>query len=62
MEMEKVTPDISTMCKNDKGEWVPAIPLPYYERLRLKKCKCGEMFFTENGYRGHYALRHILEL
>lgn len=45
---------------NDRGEWVPAIPLPLYG-LR-KHCRCGRKFWTTDGYRGHYALAHILHL
>lgn len=46
------------MTQNDLGEWVPAIPLPLYG-LR-KRCECGRKFWTTGGYRGHYALTHIL--
>jgi hypothetical protein len=44
--------------QNDQGAWVPAIPLPYLG-LR-KRCDCGRRFWTTDGYRGHYALVHIL--
>lgn len=44
--------------ENDHGEWVPAIPVPFYG-LR-KGCHCGQKFWTMPGYRGHYALAHIL--
>ena len=44
---------------NRRGEWVPAIPLPLYARGR-KWCHCGEGFWTARGYRGHYALVHVL--
>ena len=46
--------------KNNRGEWVAAIPLPIYG-LR-KKCDCGKRFWTHAGYSGHYALVHILAL
>jgi hypothetical protein len=49
-----------TQTQNERGEWVPAIPLPLYG-LR-KRCQCGRHFWTAAGYRGHYALRHILRL
>jgi hypothetical protein len=49
-------PEVTT--QNDRGEWVPAIPLPLYG-LR-KHCTCGRRFWTMGGYRGHYALAHIL--
>ena len=48
-----------TTTQNKAGQWVPAIPLPFYG-LR-KRCGCGRRFWTEEGYRGHYALVHILE-
>ncbi len=43
---------------NYRGEWVPAVPEPYYHLIR-KGCECGERFWTDEGYRGHYAFRHI---
>ena len=45
-------------AQNSKGEWVPSIPLPLFG-LR-KRCECGQSFWTLPGYRGHYALVHIL--
>lgn len=50
----------SNQVENARGEWVPAIPLPLYG-LR-KRCDCGLKFWTLDGYRGHYALAHILHL
>jgi len=49
---------MSTQTQNSRGEWVPAIPLPFFG-LR-KRCECGRKFWTADGYRGHYALKHIL--
>lgn len=46
--------------QNSRGEWVPAVPLPFYG-LR-KRCECGQKFWSAAGYRGHYALAHILHL
>lgn len=52
--------------QNTLGRWVPAIPLPLYERggtLRLRircRCECGESFRSERAYRGHYAYAHVL--
>lgn len=47
--------------QNRRGEWVAAIPLPIF-RLWLKECpECRERFYTTEGYRGHYALRHVLD-
>ena len=48
--------------QNKNGEWIPAIPLPYYW-LGTKGCKradCKKKFFTLRGYQGHYALVHIV--
>lgn len=47
-------------AQNRRGEWVPAIPLPFYGFR--KKCSCGAKFWTMDGYRGHYAFVHILAL
>jgi hypothetical protein len=49
-----------TSSQNRRGEWVPAIPLPFYG-LR-KTCACGRKFWTSEGYEGHYAVTHILAL
>ena len=50
--------DRSVSTQNRRGEWVPAIPLPFlYFR---KKCRCGAKFWTMKGYQGHYAHEHIL--
>jgi hypothetical protein len=49
----------SEQVQRDDGKWVPAIPLPLVG-LR-KSCQCGAKFWTLPGYRGHYALAHILE-
>lgn len=46
--------------KNKYGRWVPAICEPFFG-LR-KQCSCGRAFWTYEGYRGHYALKHILGL
>jgi hypothetical protein len=58
---EPLDPDTGVaIAKNYRGQWVPGIPLPMYG-IR-KKCECGNVFWTEKGYRGHYALIHILGL
>jgi hypothetical protein len=48
------------MTQNARGEWVPAIPLPYLG-LRRRCGACDRRFWTMDGYRGHYALEHILD-
>ncbi|HEY6276975.1 MAG TPA: hypothetical protein VIX86_11650 [Streptosporangiaceae bacterium] len=56
---ETETPRTSRASQqNKRGEWVPAIPLPLYGPR--KRCRCGRKFWTIAGYRGHYALAHIL--
>lgn len=56
-----------TQAQNARGEWVPAIPVPFYQWFRYRcvhgfagEHECGRLFWTERGYRGHYALDHIL--
>jgi hypothetical protein len=51
---------MSTQTRNLDGDWVTAIPLPFHG-LR-KRCTCGRRFWTVAGYRGHYALAHVLRL
>lgn len=52
--------------KNKYGEWVPAIPEPYWTGFLLRKAQCvycqRKPFNSEEAYRGHYALKHILGL
>lgn len=50
---------MSDTMLNTRGEWVPAIPLPYYLVWGCR-CSCGEKFWTTRAYEGHYALVHIL--
>jgi hypothetical protein len=54
------TPARKITMQNRDGQWVPAIPLPFYGLL--KRCDCGARFWTARGYRGHYALVHILKI
>lgn len=44
--------------QNSRGEWIPAIPLPFYGLRKI--CECGDKFWYEKNYRAHYALEHIL--
>lgn len=56
--------DLNVSTQNKSGKWVPAIPEPYYLRFK-KECwenGCFKKFWTKEGYRAHYALKHILEL
>lgn len=56
-----------TYTQNDDGLFVPAIPEPFHWRFLLQ-CTgapgqpCGIRFWTRAGYRGHYALAHILKV
>jgi len=58
--MIKLTETDRPYTKNTRGEWVPAIPLPFYLPPGRKRCSCGKRFWTLEGYEAHYALRHIL--
>ena len=52
------------LVKNKSGQWVQAIPEPYYHLIR-KECyfpKCHRKFWTKEGYKAHAALKHILDL
>lgn len=53
---------------NRDGEWVTAIPEPFYSFRKIccyegfNNSGCGAKFWTLEGYRAHYALKHILKL
>lgn len=47
---------------NDRGEWVSAIPLPYFLSFGRVRCECGEVRRTGRSYREHYALAHVMGL
>ena len=59
----------SCQTENSRGEWVPAIPLPYMFWLGVPytQCHCGKRFFGAvrgralRRYEEHYALHHILK-
>lgn len=51
---------MTTQTQNKEGEWVPAIPLPYFGNRY--HCFCGRKFWKMKNYRAHYALVHILKL
>lgn len=57
---------MTATTRNKDGEWVPAIPEPFetfFAGFARHLCpSCGEKFWTYDGYRGHYALCHILKL
>ena len=48
---------MKTTTQNKKGQWVPAIPLPYYGLK--KECGCGKSFWKEENYEKHYLYEHI---
>lgn len=52
----------TVQMQNKRGEWVPAIPEPFFYgfKLRKAKCDCGDKFKTRKRYQEHYALEHIL--
>ena len=49
-----------TQTQNKRGEWVPAIPYPFFGVRKV--CECGEKFWLYRNYEAHYALKHILGL
>lgn len=64
---------MNVSTQNKRGEWVPAIPEPYFGIRKMCNYSenspsmpslhyCGERFWTYEGYREHYALKHILAL
>ena len=48
------------MQQNKRGEWVPAIPLPFFGLIRVS-CNCGKSFFRRSSYEAHYAYEHIIK-
>lgn len=60
---------MSAQQKNARGEWVPAIPLPFMFWLGVPytQCRCGKRFLGRvrgralRRYEEHYALHHILK-
>lgn len=54
---------IRVSTQNKRGEWVTAIPEPYWLRLLDHcQCYCGRKFWSMESYQAHYALKHILAL
>lgn len=51
----------AAQTQNQRGEWVPAIPLPLFTFPHRHQCSCGQSFWTMDGYRGHYAAVHIID-
>ena len=49
-----------SVMENHRGQWVEVIPTP--STLLRHRCSCGAGFWTFDGYRGHYALAHVLDL
>jgi len=49
---------MNNQMQNKRGEWVPAIPEPFYGRKKI--CQCGDKFWTKKQYQAHYALEHIV--
>lgn len=52
------------LTQNKVGAWVPAIPEPFWSGwgLRRARCACGRAFWSLEAYRGHYALKHIVDV
>lgn len=53
--------DGETLFQNSRGQWVPAVPAPYFRFIGFSCPKCKERYWTMKGYQGHYALKHILD-
>lgn len=47
---------------NDRGQWVPAIPLPHFLAFGRCECECGKRFASKLRYREHYAIAHVMGL
>jgi hypothetical protein len=60
--MHTVWADGTVMTINEDFMWVPSIPLPYYVYFGNRCGICKAWFWTLKGYRGHYALKHILKI
>ena len=54
----------TTQAQNNDGEWVPAIPEPFYlfRSCRCPRMDCRRRFRDKETYQGHFALVHILKL
>ena len=48
-------------AQNRLGQYVPAIPEPFFHSFG-HRCGCGQFFLRYESYRGHYALKHIMQL
>jgi hypothetical protein len=49
-------------AQNNRGQWVPAIPEPFFLNFGRVRCDCGSTFWGRERYRAHYAYAHILDL
>ena len=54
--------DVRSRTQNERGEWMPAIPEPYFLVFGRARCDCGAKFRNRRRYREHYAFAHILGL
>lgn len=46
--------------KNDRGEWVPAIPTPIFLAFGRVQCHCGKKRRNKLSYMEHFSYSHIL--
>ena len=46
--------------QNDKGVWVPIVPMPARSFLGVKTCLCGKNRTGNKRYQEHYAYAHIM--
>lgn len=45
---------------NGRGEWVTAIPEPYFLSFGRVRCDCERKFRGRDRYRDHFAYAHVL--
>lgn len=59
-ETEDGSFDRRPITQNDKGEWVPAIPLPKVTRFSNYRCTCRKKaFWTLEEYKQHWVYEHV---
>lgn len=46
--------------QNSRGDWVPAVPLPFFHWFKIMECHCGKLRLGMKRYQEHYAYAHIL--
>jgi hypothetical protein len=53
---------IRTMTQNDRGQWVPAIPMPFVTTWNKYRCTCRKKpFWTLEEYKQHWVYEHVYQ-